>query len=216
MSLLLQALSWNYVLVTALISSILSQMIKVLLNLIIVGKFIPERMWGAGGMPSAHSATVCAMVVATGRYCGTHSTLFAIALIVSIIVMYDAMGVRRETGEQAKVLNHLLNEWIDQESEILPFLGHKRLKEMVGHTPIQVLTGAVFGAGIGFAIPIVVRFGQARPAPESHAFHAYAFSVRLFRMKRGANKHGLPVVGSNQTAGGCQTPSAAGFARLMR
>lgn len=115
MSLLLQALSWNYVLVTALISSILSQMIKVLLNLIIVGKFIPERMWGAGGMPSAHSATVCAMVVATGRYCGTHSTLFAIALIVSIIVMYDAMGVRRETGEQAKVLNHLLNEWIDQE-----------------------------------------------------------------------------------------------------
>ena len=135
MSLLLQALSWNYVLVTALISSILSQMIKVLLNLIIVGKFIPERMWGAGGMPSAHSATVCAMVVATGRYCGTHSTLFAIALIVSIIVMYDAMGVRRETGEQAKVLNHLLNEWIDQESEILPFLGHKRLKEMVGAHP---------------------------------------------------------------------------------
>ena len=155
MSLLLQALSWNYVLVTALISSIPSQMIKVLLNLIIVGKFIPERMWGAGGMPSAHSATVCAMVVATGRYCGTHSTLFAIALIVSIIVMYDAMGVRRETGEQAKVLNHLLNEWIDQESEILPFLGHKRLKEMVGHTPIQVLTGAVFGAAIGFAMPMV-------------------------------------------------------------
>lgn len=155
MSLLLQALSWNYVLVTALISSILSQMIKVLLNLIIVGKFIPERMWGAGGMPSAHSATVCAMVVATGRYCGTHSTLFAIALIVSIIVMYDAMGVRRETGAQAKVLNHLLNEWIDQESEILPFLGHKRLKEMVGHTPIQVLTGAVFGAAIGFAMPMV-------------------------------------------------------------
>ena len=155
MSLLLQALSWNYVLVTALISSILSQMIKVLLNLIIVGKFIPERMWGAGGMPSAHSATVCAMVVATGRYCGTHSTLFAIALIVSIIVMYDAMGVRRETGEQAKVLNHLLNEWIDQESEILSFLGHKRLKEMVGHTPIQVLTGAVFGAAIGFAMPMV-------------------------------------------------------------
>ena len=155
MSLLLQALSWNYVLVTALISSILSQMIKVLLNLIIVGKFIPERMWGAGGMPSAHSATVCAMVVATGRYCGTHSTLFAIALIVSIIVMYDAMGVRRETGEQAKVLNHLLNEWIDQESEILPFFFFLRLKEMVGHTPIQVMTGAVFGAAIGFAMPMV-------------------------------------------------------------
>ena len=112
MNLLMQALSWNYVLVTALIGSFSAQLIKVILNLILVGKFIPERMWGAGGMPSAHSATVCAMVVATGRYCGTHSTLFAIALIVSIIVMYDAMGVRRETGEQAKVLNRLLNEWL--------------------------------------------------------------------------------------------------------
>ena len=102
MSLLLQALSWNYVLVTALISSILSQMIKVLLNLIIVGKFIPERMWGAGGMPSAHSATVCAMVVATGRYCGTHSTLFAIVLIVSIIVMCDVVGVRRKPANRPR------------------------------------------------------------------------------------------------------------------
>ena len=74
MNLLMQALSWNYVLVTALISSLSAQMIKVIINLILVGKFIPERMWGAGGMPSAHSATVCAMVVATGRYCGTHST----------------------------------------------------------------------------------------------------------------------------------------------
>lgn len=155
MSILREALAWNYVLVTALLSSVLAQMIKVILNLIIVGKFIPERMWGAGGMPSAHSATVCAMVVATGRYCGTHSTLFAIALIISIIVMYDAMGVRRETGEQAKVLNRLLNEWMDQESEILPILGHKKLKEMVGHTPIQVWTGAAFGCLIGFAMPMV-------------------------------------------------------------
>ena len=155
MSLLMEALSWNYVLVTALLSSFSAQLIKVILNLIIVGKFIPERMWGAGGMPSAHSATVCAMVVATGRYCGIHSTLFAIALIVSIIVMYDAMGVRRETGEQAKVLNHLLSEWMDQESEIWPLLGHKKLKEMVGHTPIQVLTGAVFGCLIGLLMPMV-------------------------------------------------------------
>ena len=155
MNLLMQALSWNYVLVTALIGSFSAQLIKVILNLILVGKFIPERMWGAGGMPSAHSATVCAMVVATGRYCGTHSTLFAIALIVSIIVMYDAMGVRRETGEQAKVLNRLLNEWMDQESEFQPFLGDKKLKEMVGHTPIQVWTGAAFGAAIGFAMPMV-------------------------------------------------------------
>ena len=155
MSLLLQALSWNYVLVTALISSILSQMIKVLLNLIIVGKFIPERMWGAGGMPSAHSATVCAMVVATGRYCGTHSTLFAIALIVSIIVMYDAMGVRRETGEQAKVLNRMISDWLSEDEDAPAYLAQngRKLKEKVGHTPFEVLSGALLGILIAVIVP---------------------------------------------------------------
>lgn len=155
MRLLLDALSWNYVLVTALISSFLAQFTKVIINMIILGKFIPERMWGAGGMPSAHSATVCAMVVATGRYCGVNSSIFAVALIVSIIVMYDAMGVRRETGEQAKVLNRMLSEWAEHGTEFLPFLDHKKLKEMVGHTPIQVWTGAAFGAAIGFIMPMV-------------------------------------------------------------
>ena len=81
MTLLREALSWNYVLVTAVISSLLAQFTKVILNLIILGKFIPERLWGAGGMPSAHSATVCALLVATGRYCGTRSTEFALALV---------------------------------------------------------------------------------------------------------------------------------------
>ena len=69
---------------------LLAQFTKVILNLIILGIFIPERMWGAGGMPSAHSATVCALLVATGRYCGTGSTEFALALVLAIIVMYDA------------------------------------------------------------------------------------------------------------------------------
>ena len=155
MILLRAALNWNFVLVTALCASLLAQLIKVLLNLFIFHRFIAERMWGAGGMPSSHSATVCAMVVATGRFCGMNSPQFAIAAVLSIIVMYDAMGVRRETGEQAKVLNRLLNEWMDQESEILPILGDKKLKEMVGHTPIQVVTGAAFGAVIGFAMPMV-------------------------------------------------------------
>lgn len=129
MTLLREALSWNYVLVTAVISSLLAQFTKVILNLIILGKFIPERLWGAGGMPSAHSATVCALLVATGRYCGTGSTEFALALVLAIIVMYDAMGVRRETGEQAKILNRMLSEWMDRESDAMPFLGDKKLKE---------------------------------------------------------------------------------------
>ena len=155
MTLLREALSWNYVLVTAVISSLLAQFTKVILNLIILGKFIPERLWGAGGMPSAHSATVCALLVDTGRYCGTGSTEFALALVLAIIVMYDAMGVRRETGEQAKILNRVLSEWMDRESDAMPFLGDKKLKEMVGHTPIQVLTGAIFGIAVGLLMPMV-------------------------------------------------------------
>lgn len=154
MNLLMRALEWNYVLVTSLLCSLLAQAIKVVINLILVGKFIPERIWGAGGMPSAHSATVCAMVVSTARYCGMGSPIFALAVVVSVIVMYDAMGVRWETGEQAKVLNQLLSEWIDQNAEALSFLGTKKLKEMVGHTPIQVLTGAVLGIAVSAAMPL--------------------------------------------------------------
>lgn len=155
MQLLRTALNWNYVLTTALIGSLLAQLIKVILNLIIAGRFIAERMWGAGGMPSSHSATVCAMVVAAGRYCGTGSPIFAVALVVSIIVMYDAMGVRRETGEQAKILNRMINEWMDQGAQSFPLLKDKKLKEMVGHTPLEVVTGAALGIAIGFAMPMV-------------------------------------------------------------
>ena len=142
MPLLRAALGWNYVLVTALCGSFLAQFIKVILNLFIFHRFIPERMWGAGGMPSSHSATVCAME-------------FALAAVISIIVMYDAMGVRYETGEQAKLLNRMFNEWMDQGVNSLPFLGGKKLKEMVGHTPIEVLTGAVLGIALGFSMPMV-------------------------------------------------------------
>ena len=155
MTLLHAALSWNFVLVTALCVSLLAQLIKVLLNLFIFHRFIAERMWGAGGMPSSHSATVCAMVVATGRYCGISSSQFAIAAVLSIIVMYDAMGVRYETGEQAKLLNRMFSEWMDQGAASFPFLGGRKLKEMVGHTPIEVLTGAVLGIALGFAMPMV-------------------------------------------------------------
>ena len=155
MHLLTTALNWNYVLVTAISASLTAQLIKVLLNLFIFHRFIAERMWGAGGMPSSHSATVCAMVVATGRYCGVNSAVFAVAAVLSIIVMYDAMGVRYENGEQAKLLNRMFTEWMDQESDALPFLKNgKKLKEMVGHTPIEVLTGAVLGILIGFAMPM--------------------------------------------------------------
>lgn len=154
MPLLRAALSWNFVLATAICASLLAQLIKVLLNLFIFHRFIAERMWGAGGMPSSHSATVCAMVVATGRYCGVNSPIFAIAAVLSIIVMYDAMGVRYETGEQAKVLNKMLEQWIEVTEKNNPFLQNMHLKEMVGHTPLQVMAGFALGVLVGFLYPM--------------------------------------------------------------
>ena len=154
MPLLRAALSWNFVLVTAVCASLLAQLIKVLLNLFIFHRFIAERMWGAGGMPSSHSATVCAMVVATGRYCGVSSPTFAIAAVLSIIVMYDAMGVRYETGEQAKVLNQMIDQWIEVSEKNAPFLQNMHLKEMVGHTPLQVVAGFLVGLVVGLLYPL--------------------------------------------------------------
>ena len=91
----------------------------------------------------------------TGRYCGVNSPIFAIAAVLSIIVMYDAMGVRYETGEQAKVLNRMFTEWMDQGFEQFQLPHGKKLKEMVGHTPIEVVTGAALGIVLGFAMPMV-------------------------------------------------------------
>lgn len=121
----------------------------------LIGDFQIERMWGDGGMPSAHSATVCAMVVAAGRYAGTDSTVFGVACVVAIITMHDAMGVRHETGEQAKVLNRMIREWMDTGAQAAPFLADHKLKEMVGHTPVEVITGAALGLLIGFIFPAI-------------------------------------------------------------
>ena len=100
----------NYILSVALLSWLAAQICKTIINYILSGKFEAERMWGAGGMPSAHSALVCSMFMAAAKSQGVNSPIFAIAFILAAIVMYDAMGVRRETGEQAKVLNRMISD----------------------------------------------------------------------------------------------------------
>ena len=148
-------LSVNQILTASLLSWFIAQVLKTIINFVLLGKFQLERMWGDGGMPSAHSATVCAMAIVTGRSAGISSPIFAVACVVAIITMHDAMGVRHETGEQAKVLNRLFTEWMDQGIEQFQFPHGKKLKEMVGHTPIEVLTGAALGIVLGFAMPMV-------------------------------------------------------------
>lgn len=138
----LQELIHNEILMSAGLSWGLAQIIKTIIHLILTKKFVAERLIGSGGMPSCHSATVCALTTSVIINEGIHSPFFAIAAILSIIVMYDAMGVRRETGIQAKVLNEL-TEVIEKMGSDLS--NDEKLKEFVGHTPIQVFVGAVLG-----------------------------------------------------------------------
>ena len=147
-------LSFNEILTVSLLGWLIAQVLKTIINFILLGKFQLERMWGDGGMPSAHSATVTAMVIATARSEGIHSAIFAVAAVVAIITMHDAMGVRRETGEQAKVLNQMLEQWIEVTEKNNPFLQNMHLKEMVGHTPLQVLAGVLVGVVVGCVYPM--------------------------------------------------------------
>ena len=156
MQLIRDVLNLNPILTVALLAWFVAQVLKTLINFILLGKFQLERMWGDGGMPSAHSATVCAMVIATARSEGFSSAIFAVAAVVAIITMHDAMGVRRETGEQAKVLNKMIEQWIDVTEKNAPFLQNMHLKGMVGHTPLQVLAGFVVGCVVGALYPMAL------------------------------------------------------------
>lgn len=133
----------NRVFLTAATGWLVAQILKTIIHLILARELRVERLVGSGGMPSSHSATVCSLATAAYYEFGAASFEFAISLLVAIIVMYDAMGVRRETGIQAKLLNDILRTFEDMgRSEIS---AHDKLKEFVGHTPLQVLIGALLG-----------------------------------------------------------------------
>lgn len=154
MQLIREILSINEILTVSLLGWFTAQVLKTIINFVLLGKFQLERMWGDGGMPSAHSATVCAMVIATARSEGIASPVFAVASVLAIITMHDAMGVRYETGEQAKVLNQMIEQWIDISEKNSPLIQNLHLKEMVGHTPLQVVAGVVVGVVVGFLYPM--------------------------------------------------------------
>ena len=100
----------NRVLFAAVIAWMCAQVLKIVLTLITTKKFRAERLWGAGGMPSAHSAMVCGLTIAMARFEGVNSATFALAVMFAFVTMYDAMGVRREAGESARLLNKYLNQ----------------------------------------------------------------------------------------------------------
>jgi len=151
MNVILQIIG-NKILISGVLAWLIAQVCKAINNVIITGKFSWERLFGDGGMPSGHSATVTAVMVSAGLYCGFDSPVFAVAAILAIIVMHDAMNVRLQSGKQAHLLNVMAESFERLTGEDLP--NEEKLKELLGHTPLQV----VAGFGLGLLVAIVFYF----------------------------------------------------------
>lgn len=141
----------NSVFITALLSWFIAQLLKVITVLITNKHLDFSRFVGSGGMPSSHSSFVVALTVAVGLKDGFGSTLFAISLAMSMVVMYDAAGVRRAAGQQAKILNRIVDKWGKEDFT----LTEKRLKELLGHTPVEVVAGALLGIAIALICHLI-------------------------------------------------------------
>lgn len=144
----------NIVFISAISGWFVAQVLKTIIYFILNKKFMAERLVGDGGMPSAHSATVCALATAASFEFGVGSFEFAISIMLAIIVMHDAMGVRRETGIQAKVLNEIMETFEKMGRSELS--AQDKLKEFVGHTPLQVVVGAILGVIIATVLHFLI------------------------------------------------------------
>ena len=123
------------------------QSFKVIYDLITTKKFNFKRILGAGGMPSSHSAVVTSVATVIGKYEGVDTPIFALALIMAFVVMYDACGVRRAAGKQAALLNKLV-----ETPGLTGLQVSEKLVEVLGHTPVQVFVGAGLGIVIGLLV----------------------------------------------------------------
>ncbi|MBQ4161160.1 MAG: divergent PAP2 family protein [Clostridia bacterium] len=130
----------NHALWTALLGWFVAQLLKVITVLIRDKRFDVRRFVGSGGMPSSHSSFVMALATFIGLAQGFDSAMFALSMVFAFVVMYDAAGVRRAAGKQAAVLNQMIEHWDDA-----PEIQGERLKELLGHTPYEVLAGAILG-----------------------------------------------------------------------
>jgi len=141
----LAAIGSNVILLTALTAWVTAQILKTITAYWRHGKFNAERLVGAGGMPSSHTALVVSLASSVGFNFGFDTPIFAISSVLAGIVMYDAAGVRRAAGKQAKVLNKLV-----QDLTSVHTLRDIRLKELLGHTPLEVLAGAILGVAVAY------------------------------------------------------------------
>lgn len=139
----------NHILLASFLAWAVAQVSKTIIDLIQQRRLVLSRLVSSGGMPSSHSALVTGLATATGRVSGLGSAPFAIAVVVASIVMYDAAGVRRAVSIQARILNQMIDELFEGKP-----LAEKRLRELIGHTPIQVFVGALLGICIGILVTL--------------------------------------------------------------
>ena len=143
----------NTPLMAGVLGWFVAQIIKIIIILSQRQKVSLKQLFASGGMPSSHSSCVCAMTTCLGVQYGVNSPWFAISAVFSFIVMYDAIGVRRETGEQSKVLNRLAHDvFVERKVKLI----EKDFKELIGHTPLQVVFGLLLGIIIGLVYPQIV------------------------------------------------------------
>ncbi len=147
---IIEELLSNRILVCGCVAWLCAQVLKTAIYSLVNHRLDLTRLYGDGGMPSGHSATVAAMATMSAVLYGLGSFEFAVTLLLAIIVMHDAMGVRLETGKQAKVIKEI--------AELMESLGkdvsnEEKLKEFVGHTPVQVTAGALLGIIVALLWP---------------------------------------------------------------
>ncbi|MGL4308330.1 divergent PAP2 family protein [Cetobacterium sp. SF1] len=137
----------NKILDVVFIAWFIAQFYKVLSSIFLEKKFNIKRLWETGGMPSSHSSTVSSLTTSLGFGYGFQSSVFAIAFVFSLIVMYDAAGIRRAAGKHAGLINTLLEKFATKIGEKIH---DEKLKELLGHTPFEVLIGAALGIVVAF------------------------------------------------------------------
>jgi uncharacterized protein len=135
-----------YPLVAAVVSMTVAQVIKSVHSYLVSNKLDMRKVMTSGGMPSSHSAMVTALTVAIGLREGWLSSLFSISVVFSLIVLYDAAGVRRAVGKQGEILNQIMDDVLKGEFKA------QKVTQLLGHTPLEVIAGALLGAGIAFTL----------------------------------------------------------------
>lgn len=140
-------IGWNPPLVLAIISMISVQIIKFVSTVVKTRELNFERLSGTGGMPSSHAASVSSLATAVGLQSGFDSPLFAVAAFFSMVVMYDAAGIRRAAGRQARVLNRMIDSLKAHQ-----VVEGETLRELLGHTPVEVFVGTAYGIALALLL----------------------------------------------------------------